>query len=90
MTTGSQTIHTVPSGWDEVWLYAVNNTASNIVLVLTVTGGNEIRTNIGAGAGLTLIVPGLTFQSGQTISGYITSGSSAAVVVYGFANRITN
>lgn len=83
-------IHTVPSGKkDEVWLYAVNNSASTSYICTIGFPGNDIRTTISPSSGLVLVVPGLTLDSGNFITARSDGASPQYMVVYGFANRIT-
>lgn len=93
LNTSASTIHTVSASpatvKDEIWLYCVNNNASaSYTLTLNWPGGNQIKTNVAASQGLTLVVPGLTLGPSQTFSAQSNS-ASAWLVVTGFANRIS-
>ena len=79
---------------DEVWLYATNSSASNVVLTIQWGGvtavDNEIKITIPPTAGLTLVIPGLlltgTGSAGNTISAY--AATTNVITISGYVNRI--
>lgn len=90
---GSSTlIHTSIAGdIDEVWIYAVNLSASAVNLSILWTGtaaANEIRMAVPASNGLYLIVPGLIISGGLSVRAY--AGTANVVALHGWVNRITN
>ena len=99
-TSGSAgtTIHTTgtsSTAIDEVWLYATNSSASNVVLTIQWGGvtavDNEIRLTIPSNSGLTLVIPGLvltgTGSAGNGIAAY--AATTNVITVSGYVNRIT-
>ena len=90
--TPGTAIHTsASSAMDEVWLYAVNTSASSVKLTVqwgeTVAPNGNIEGTIAAEGGLVLIVPGLILTSGCPMAAFASSGST--IVVHGFVNRIS-
>ena len=79
---------------DEIWLYAVNSSATAVKLTVeygsaTAPDGN-IESTIQPESGLVLVVPGLVLQGNATpkvVAAF--AGTTNVVVVYGFVNRIT-
>jgi hypothetical protein len=99
-TSGSvgTTIHTTgisSTAIDEVWLYATNSSASNVVLTIqwggTTVVDNEIKLTIPPNSGLTLVIPGLiltgTGSAGNVIAAYASSIN--AITISGYVNRIS-
>ena len=88
--TGSATATTI----DEVWLYAVNSSASTVKLTIewgeaTAPDGN-IEFTVPAEAGLYLITPGLVLQGNATPKVVKAFAATAnVVVIHGYVNRIT-
>ena len=88
--TGSATATTI----DEVWLYAVNSSASSVKLTLewgeaTAPDGN-IEFTVPAESGLYLITPGLLLQGNATAKVVKAFAATAnVVIIHGFVNRIT-
>ena len=80
---------------DEVWIYVVNTSASDVKCTITYGGttdpDNYIEQTIKPEAGLFLVVPGLiltgTGSAANTISGF--GGTTNVLVAYGYVNRIT-
>mgnify|MGYP006865182848 CR=1 FL=1 len=93
-STAGTTIHTAVSGtsdMDEVWLYAVNSSASGVKLTLewgeaTAPDGN-IEITVAAESGLTLLTPGLLLQNSLVVKAF--AGSANVIIVHGYVNRIT-
>ena len=99
-TSGSAgtTIHTTgtsSTAIDEVWLYATNSSASNVVLTIQWGGvtavDNEIKLTIPSNSGLTLVIPGLvltgTGSAGNVIAAY--AATTNVITISGYVNRIT-
>ena len=88
--TGSATATTI----DEVWLYAVNSSATAVKLTLewgeaTAPDGN-IEFTVPAESGLYLITPGLLLQGNATAKVVKAfAGTANVIVIHGFVNRIT-
>lgn len=79
---------------DEIWLYAVNTSASAVKLTIewgeaTAPDGN-IELTIAAESGLVLIAPGLLLQ-GNASAKVVRAFAAVAdvIVLHGFVNRIT-
>lgn len=92
--TAGTTIHTATSGstdLDEIWLYAVNSSASTVKLTLewgeaTAPNGN-IELTINAEAGLALLTPGLLLQNSLVVRAFAATAN--VITIHGFVNRIT-
>ena len=88
--TGSATTTTI----DEVWLYAVNSSASGVKLTIewgeaTAPNGN-IEFTVPAESGLYLITAGLLLQGNATpkvVRAF--AGTTNVIIIHGFVNRIT-
>lgn len=96
-STGT-TIHatgTSSSIIDEVWLYAYNSSTGPITLTIqyggTTSPDNDIKIDIPATSGLTLVVPGLiltgTGAAANTVYAY--AGTANVVTISGYVNRIS-
>jgi hypothetical protein len=92
--TAGTTIHTAGSGTsnrDEIWLYAVNSSASSVKLTIewgeaTAPDGN-IEQTIAAESGLYLVVPGLLLQNSLVVKAFAATAN--VICIHGFVNRIT-
>jgi len=92
--TAGTTIHTAVSGasdLDELWIYAVNSSASDVKLTLewgeaTDPDGN-IEQTVPAESGLMLLTPGLLLQNSLVLKAF--AGSANVIVIHGYCNRIT-
>lgn len=87
------TIHTAvdnETDWDELWLYAMNNTTENVLLTVQ-WGGTEtsdsLQVTIGPQNGLYLVVPGLVLQNEAVVRAF--AGSANVIRIYGYVNRIS-
>ena len=88
--TGSATATTI----DEIWLYAVNSSASGVKLTLewgeaTAPDGN-IEVTVLPEAGLVTIIPGLTLQGNATplvVNAF--AGTANVICLHGYVNQIT-
>ncbi len=96
-STGT-TIHatgTSSSVIDEVWLYAYNSSSGPITLTIQFGGttavDNDIKIDLPATSGLTLVVPGLiltgTGAAANTVYAY--AGTTNVVTISGYVNRIS-
>jgi len=94
--TAGTTIHTGPTNtahFHEVWLYAVNSSATAVKLTIewgeaTAPNGN-IEFTVPAESGLYLLVPGLPLQGNATALVVKAFAATASVVViHGFVNEI--
>jgi hypothetical protein len=96
-TTGT-TIHatgTSSSVIDEVWLYAYNSSTGPVSLTVQYGGttavDNDIKIDIPATSGLTLVAPGLiltgTGSAANTIAAY--AGTANVITISGYVNRIS-
>jgi hypothetical protein len=97
-TSGTGTaIHTASSTAttiDEIWLYALNTSASAVKLTVqwggTTAVDNDIEVSVQPEAGLVTIAPGLLLQGNSTARLVRAFAATADVIVlYGFVNRIT-
>lgn len=88
--TGSTTTTTL----DEVWLYAVNSSASDVKLTVqwggTTSPDDDIEYTVKAENGLYLIVPGLILKGNATPLVVRAFAATANVItITGYVNRIT-
>lgn len=92
--TAGDTIHTAVSGTtdlDEIWLYAVNSSASAVKLTLEwgqadAPDGN-IELSVVAESGLVLVVPGLLLQNSLVLKAFAATAN--VILLHGYVNRIT-
>lgn len=96
-TTGT-TIHatgTSSTVLDEVWLYAVNSSASDVKLTIefggTTSPDDLIEFTVKSEDGLYLLVPGLILSGTGSASRTITAfaGTANVINIGGYVNRIT-
>ena len=85
--TGSATVTTL----DEVWLYAVNSSASSVKLTVewgeaTAPDGN-IEVTVLPEAGLVTVIPGLLLQNSLVVKAF--AGTANVICIHGFVNQIT-
>ena len=88
------TIHTAIAGtssFDEIWLWATNTTASDILMTMqwggTTSPDDDILYTVTARDGLKAIAPGLILQNSLVVKVY--AAASNVIQIYGFVNRIT-
>ncbi len=86
-------IHTAhATAFDEVWLYAVNDTATDRLLTIqwggTTTTDDDIEYTVKAQNGLYLIIPGLILTGSATIRAFCAAAANA-IQISGYVNRIT-
>ena len=88
--TGSSTATT----YDEVWLYAVNSSASNVKLTIGWGGTTDpddlIELTVLPEAGLVTVVPGLLIKGNATTALVVkaAAGTADVITIHGFVNRI--
>lgn len=93
----AQTLHTVPAtpaaGLDEIWVWAMNHSATaqcgvNICFGGTPTDPDDVVPRVlDPGEGAVLIIPGWPLGAGQVVKAYAQTTSLVTVAI--FANRIT-
>jgi hypothetical protein len=86
-------IHTAhATAFDEVWLYAVNDTATDRLLTIqwggTTATDDDIEYTVKAQNGLYLIIPGLILTGSTTIRAFCAAAANA-IQISGYVNRIT-
>jgi hypothetical protein len=92
--TAGTTIHTAVSGTsniDEIWLYAINSSASSVKLTIewgeaSAPDGN-IELTVLPEAGLVTVIPGLLLQNSLVVKAF--AGTANVIMIHGFVNRIT-
>jgi hypothetical protein len=95
--TAGTAIHTAsatPSTIDEIWLYAVNSSASSVKLTIEWGSATDpdghIEVTVLPEAGLVTVIPGLPLQGNATPKVVRAFAATAdKIVVHGFVNRIT-
>lgn len=85
-------IHTAhATALDEIWLYAVNDTATDRLLNIqwggTTATDDDIEFTVKAQNGLYLIVPGLLLTGGTVVRAYCAAAANA-IQISGYVNRI--
>jgi hypothetical protein len=90
--TAGDTIHTAhATALDEIWIYAVNSSASSVKLTIeygeaTAPDGN-IEVTVLPEAGLVTIVPGLILTDSLVVKAF--AGTANVIMLSGYVNRIT-
>jgi len=95
--TAGTTIHTgdtTATTFDEVWLYAMNTSASSVKLTIewggTTSPDDLIELTVQPEAGLVTVSPGLVLKGNATALVIRAFAATANVVtIHGFVNRIT-
>lgn len=91
--TPGTTIHTAisgTSGFDEIWLYAVNSSTSSVKLTVEFGGtttAEQIEITIAAESGLVLITPGLILNNSNVVRAF--AGTGSVINISGYVNRIS-
>jgi hypothetical protein len=85
-------IHTAhATALDEIWLYAVNDTATDRLLTIqwggTTATDDDIEFTVRAQNGLYLIVPGLLLTGGTVVRAFCAAAANA-IQISGYVNRI--
>ena len=88
--TAGTTIHTQATGtWDEVWLWAVNSSTTDVKLTLEwggVTSPDDlIEMTIPGEGGLYPIAPGLPIEDGVVVRAFAATAN--VVMIHGYVNR---
>jgi hypothetical protein len=92
--TAIHTASTVSTTIDEIWLYAVNTSASSVKLTLewgeVTSPDGHIEVTVLPEAGLVTVIPGFLLQGNATARVVRAFAATANVIVmHGFVNRIT-
>jgi hypothetical protein len=94
--TAGNLIHTCSTSTsvlEEIWLYATNTSASNVVLTVewgNATTSNNIKYTVNASNGLYLITPGLIIKGNATPYTVRAFAATTAVIsITGYVNRIS-
>jgi len=95
--TAGTAIHTASSTAttiDEIWLYAMNTSNSNVKLTIewgeTSAPDGNIELTVLAESGLVCVIPGLLLQgnaSAKVVRAF--AGTANVITLHGFVNRIT-
>jgi hypothetical protein len=85
-------IHTAhATALDEIWLYAVNDTATDRLLTIqwggTTTTDDDIEFTVKAQNGLYLIIPGLILTGSTTVRAFCAAAANA-ILISGYIHRI--
>jgi hypothetical protein len=85
-------IHTAhATALDEIWLYAVNDTATDRLLTIqwggTTATDDDIEFTVKAQNGLYLIIPGLVLTGSTTVRAFCAAAANA-IQISGYVNRI--
>ena len=90
----ADTIHTAVAGttdFDEVWIWAVNNSTSAVKLTICWGGATDvdhtIEYTVAAEEGLKMIIPGLVLQNSKIVKAF--AATTNVITISGFVNRIT-
>lgn len=95
--TPGTTIHTAVSGttpgtFDEIWLWAYNDSTADVELTIEFGGttdpDNLIVVTIPYKSGLIPVVPGLILQNSAVVAAF--AGSANVVTISGFVNAMTD
>lgn len=87
------TIHTAGSGtanFDEVWLYASNNSVSSVKLTIeygSASAQDNIEITIPGESGLVLVVPGLFLNNALVVTAF--AATTNVITMHGYINRVT-
>jgi len=78
--------------WDEVWLRAVNSSASAVKLTIewggTANPDDQIEVTLPPEGGFTEVVPGHLLQNGAAVRAFAATAN--VVILHGFVNRYEN
>ncbi len=92
--TAGTLIHTAhATDKDEIWLSAINDSASAVLLTIEfggVTDPDDLITHSipAQGEGLTVVVPGKVLSGGLAMRAFAASAN--VITLFGFVNRITS
>lgn len=96
-STAGTAIHTAVSGttagtYDEIWLWAFNSHAADVVLTVEFGGADapdhNIVVTIPYESGLVPVVPGLILQNEATVKAF--ADTTNVITISGFVNAITD
>lgn len=94
-TSSGTLMHTTAAGtdvMDEIWLYAYNSHAADVVLTIewgeATDPDGHIVCGITKNAGLALVVPGLLLQNELAVKAFADEAN--VVTIHGYVNRITS
>jgi hypothetical protein len=92
--TAGTLIHTAISsttGFDEVWMYAVNSSTSAVKLTLewggTTANTDHIELTIAPESGLVLVTPGLILRNSLVVRAF--AGTTNVINIAGYVNRVS-
>lgn len=90
----ADTIHTAVAGttdFDEIWIWAVNNSSSAVKLTLCWGGltdvDHTIEYTVAPEEGLKCVIPGLILQNAKEVKAFAATAN--VITINGFVNRIT-
>jgi len=90
-STPGTLIHTADlTALDEVYIYAVNTSASDVTLTVEFGGvgaADLVPMKIKKNAGLTLVIPGTALTGAKVVGAY--AGVGSVINIQGWVNRIT-
>jgi len=92
-STAGTLIHTAVAGaaaWDEIWIYAMNISDTEVKLTLEWSSNdtyNNIELTIPSESGLVLVAPGLLMNGGLTLRAF--AATTAVITIHGYVNAIT-
>ena len=87
------TIHTAGSGttnFDELWMYAHNNSSSSVKLTIEYGSTNaqdNIEITLTGESGLVLVVPGLFLNNSLSVTAF--AGTTNVITIHGYVNRVS-
>ena len=87
------TIHTSGSGttnFDELWMYAHNNSSSSVKLTIEYGSGNaqdNIEITLTGESGLVLVVPGLFLNNSLSVTAF--ASTTNVITIHGYVNRVS-
>jgi hypothetical protein len=92
--TAGTLIHTAQSGtsgWDELWIYAVNSSAAAVKLTIewgeTTSPDGLVEIYVGPESGYVLVIPGLIIQNALDVRAF--AGTANVIMINGYVNRIS-
>lgn len=92
-TASANTVHTAVSGTsslDEIWLYAVNTSTTNVKLTIeygeTTSPNGHIEVTVLGESGAVCIVPGFLLQNALVVKAF--AATTNVITLYGFVNRV--
>jgi hypothetical protein len=91
--TPGTNIHSAVSGtdsFDEVWIYAHNNSTSSVKLTIeygSTSAQDNIEISIPGESGLVLVVPGLFVNNSLLVKAF--AGTTNVLSIHGYVNRVS-